>query len=135
MSTLDLRPPSITIKFDQGKTLNPTFYYLSPTNSIINITGYTCRMQVKLNYTDVTNVLDLDNGLKGGLSIVTGTAILENGTQVPGAYGIQLGITATQTAALVAGTAYIFDIELVDLSSKVLPFLKGILLPSPEVTK
>jgi hypothetical protein len=133
MATLDLRAPSITIKFDKGKDLNPIFYYLSPTNSVINLTGYHARMQVRLTYGS-TPIWDLDDQTKGGLQIVTGTAQLDDGTLVPGAYGIKLLVTDTQTAALTSDVALLFDIELIDTSTTVLPFIKGILLPSPEVT-
>jgi hypothetical protein len=133
MATLDLRAPAITIKFDKGKDLNPIFYYLSPTNSVINLTGYHARMQVRLTYGS-TPIWDLDDQTKGGLQIVTGTAQLDDGTLVPGAYGIKLLVTDTQTAALTSDVALLFDIELIDTSTTVLPFIKGILLPSPEVT-
>lgn len=132
-TTLDLRAPSISIRFDKGKTLNPIFYYLSPTNSIINLTGYTARMQVRLAYTDVTPIWDLTTA-NGKLIITTGTAVLSDGTTIPGAYGIKLNIIATDTAAVTFSNA-LFDIELIDPSGIVLPFLKGTLTPYEEVTK
>ena len=133
MATLDLRAPSITIKFDKGKDISPIFYYLSPTSAIIDLTNYHCRMQAKVDYLS-TPTLDLDDQLKGGLSIVTGTAVLDNGTSIPGAYGVKLSLTAAQTALLVTDLPLLFDIELVDPVNNTLPFLKGILLPSAEVT-
>jgi hypothetical protein len=134
MPTLDLRAPSVTIKFDKGKDLTPTFYYLSPSNTIINLTGYHARMQVRISYSS-SPILDLDDQTKGGLEIITGTANLSDGSEVVGAYGIKLLITDTQTASLSADTTYLFDIELIDPSTQILPFVKGVLLPSEEVTK
>jgi hypothetical protein len=133
MSKLDLRAPSITIKFDKGKDLTPIFYYLAPDDTIINLSTYSARMQAKLDYAQTVPTWDLDTELKGGLDIVTGTAVLDDGTLIPGAYGIQMLITDTQTAALTSDIPLYFDIELVG-GGLVLPFLKGMLIPYAEVT-
>ena len=134
MATLDLRAPRITIKFDKGKDLTPIFYYLAPDNSIVNLSSYTARMQARLTYSQAVPTWSLDTALLGGLAIVTGTATLEDGTTVAGAYGVQLLITDIQTAALTTDTPLLFDIELISGTGVVLPFLKGTLLPSAEVT-
>lgn len=131
-SSLDLRATPVKIKFDKGKTLNPVFFYLSPTFSVIDLTGYTARMQVKLTYQDVTPLFNLTTE-NGGLSIVTGIACLDDGTSIPNAQGIKVNITSTQTAAITFPEA-IFDIELINPFTVVLPFVKGILIPYSEVT-
>lgn len=137
-STLDLRAPSISIKFDKGKNLKSIFYYLSPTNTAIDLTGYTARMMARLTFADVapiTNWSFTTAGAAGSrLQVVTGTATLSDGTSVAGAYGIQLDISDTLTAAVTFTTA-LFDIELIDPSGVILPFIKGTLIPSEEVTK
>lgn len=138
MATLDLRAPSISIKFDKGKNLKPIFFYLSPTNTVINLTGYTSRMMARLAYTDLAPITGWSFTTEGSagskLSIVTGTATLSDGTLVPGAYGIQLDISAIITAASTFPVA-LFDIELIDTTGVVLPFIKGTLTPYDEVTK
>ena len=136
-ANLDLRAPSISIKFDKGKNLNPIFYYLSPTNTVVDLTGYTARMMARLAYTDplpITGWSFTTEGSAGSkLTITTGTATLSDGTTVSGAYGIKLDISAVITAAITFSSA-LFDIELIDTSGVVLPFIKGTLTPYPEVT-
>jgi hypothetical protein len=131
--TLDLKAPSINIRFDKGKTLKPVFYYLSPTNTVIDLDGYTARMQVRLTNDTATTIWDLTTE-NSGLDIVTGTATLADGTTVANAQGIKLNVTATQTAAVTWEKA-VFDIELIEPLLDVLPFIKGTLTPSPEVTR
>ena len=133
MTTLDLKAPSIAIKFDKGKTLKPVFYYLSPTNTVIDLEGYTARMQVRLNYDSETPLWDLTTE-NDGLEIVTGTATLADGTTIANAQGVKLNVTATQTAEIAWDKA-VFDIELIEPGLDVLPFIKGTLTPSPEVTR
>ena len=134
MTTLDLRAPSIKIKFDKGKDLTPIFYYLGPNNEVIDLSSYSARMQAKYTYTQSVPTLTLDTLLLGGLAIVTGTATLDDGSTVAGAYGVQLLITDTQTAALTSNTPLLFDIELVSGTEVVYPFMKGTLIPYEEVT-
>jgi len=132
-TVLDLKAPSINIRFDKGKTLKPVFYYLSPTNTVIDLTDYTARMQVRLTSDTATTIWDLTTE-NSGLDIVTGTATLADGTTVANAQGIKLNVTATQTAAVDWEKA-VFDIELIEPLLDVLPFIKGTLTPSPEVTR
>lgn len=132
-TTLDLRAPSVAIKFDQGKTLKPIFYYLSPTNAVINLAGYTARMAVRETIESATVIWTLTTE-NNGLSIVTGTATLSDGTTVANAQGIKLNITGAQTAAATFSTA-VFDIELIEPGGDVLPFIKGTLSLYSEVTR
>ena len=133
MTNLDLKAPSIAIKFDKGKTLKPVFYYLSPTHTVIDLSGYKARMHARLDYDSETPVWELTTE-NAGLSIVTGTATLADGTTVANAQGVKLNITAAQTAAVTWDKA-VFDIELIEPGLDVLPFVKGTLKPYPEVTR
>jgi hypothetical protein len=130
---LDLRPPNVTIKFDVGKTIKPIFYYLSPANAVIDLASYKARMQVRADYASTDKIWDLTTE-NAGLSIVTGTATLDDGTTVANAQGIKLNITATQTAAVTWTTA-VYDIELIEPGLDVLPLIKGVLQANPEVTR
>jgi hypothetical protein len=131
--TLDLRAPFLIIKFDKGKTLKPVFYCLGSDNSVVNLTGYTARMQARINSDDASTVLSLTTE-NSGLSIVTGTATLSSGATVANSYGVKLNVDDSVTAAITWGNAY-FDIELIDTSGDVLPFVKGQLIPYAEVTR
>lgn len=132
-TTLDLRAQPISIKFDKGKTLNPILYYLTPDNEVINLTGWSARMKARLEYTSPSEITGWSFSTPTTLSVVTGTAITSEGVEVPGAYGIQLHISDILTAA-VSWERAVFDIELIDLSSIVIPFVKGTLIPYPEAT-
>ena len=130
---LDLKAPQIAIRFDKGKTLKPVFYYLTPANAVINLAGYKARMQVRLTVDSTTTLWDLTTE-NAGLSIVTGTATLADGTTVASAQGVKLNVTAAQTA-LVDWSKAVFDIELIEPGLDVLPFVKGTLTPASEVTR
>jgi len=133
--TLDLRAPSIVVKFDKGKTFAPIFYYLAPDYSVINITGWTARMQARatVNAATVLSGFDL-NTENSGLAIVTGDCSPEDGVNVTGAYGVQVNVSATTTAAIDWASAT-FDIELIGPSGAVYPFIKGTLTPDNETTR
>ena len=128
--TIDLRAPSVTIKFNKGKTLKPVFFYLSPHNAVINLTGYKARMFVYLNDEATTPIWELTTE-NNGLVITQGTAELADGTQIANAYGVKPQITATQTSA-VTWTSAQFYIELIEPGNDVLPFLMGTLTPAIE---
>lgn len=133
MATLDLRAPSISIKFDKGKTLDPIFYYLSSTSTVINLSGYKARMVTWPTTTDVTPITGFSvttEGAEGSkLTVVQGTATLADGTTVAGAWGIQIDIAAAITEAAEFTTA-LFEIELiVPVTLDVLPLVKGSLRP------
>lgn len=132
---LDLTSPYATILFDKGKTLNPVFYYLDPEDfSVIDLTGFDARMQARLSYeeTDVLNDWDLTIA-NAGLAIHVGDTKV-NGNVITNAQGIKLNVPALVTAAIDWKEA-VFDIELIEPSGIVLPFLKGLLIPAEEVTR
>lgn len=134
-STLDLRAPAIKIKFDKGKTFAPIFYYLAVDNSVIDMTGWSARMQARATI-DATSVLpgwDLSTPASG-LAIVQGTATLEDGTTIPNAWGVKLNVPPAITAAI-SWTSAVFDIEVIDPNGVVFPFLKGALYPDNEATR
>lgn len=132
---LDLRAPSVTVKFDKGKTFAPVFYYLAPDYSVINIAGWAARMQARstINAATVLTGFDLTTE-NGGLTIVTGDCSPEDGINVIGAYGVRVSVSAVITAAIdwVSAT---FDIELIAPSGAVYPFIKGTLVPDNETTR
>jgi|GEM_PF-2946003 len=133
--TLDLRAPSIIVKFDKGKTFAPIFYYLAPDYSVINIASWTARMQARSTVNAATVLAGFDLTTEnGGLAIVTGDCSPEDGITVTGAYGIQVNVAAATTAAI-EWTGATFDIELIGPSGAVYPFIKGTLVPDSETTR
>jgi hypothetical protein len=133
MPILDLRPPSLIIKFDKGKTIKPVLYCLTLANTPIDLGGYKARMQARLSADTTDFIWDLTTE-NSGLAIVTGTAHLDDGTTVSNAQGIQLAISAEQTAAVTWKKA-VYDIELIEPGGDVVPFIKGTLTPFSEVTR
>ena len=103
----------------QGSTFNQVLTY-SINSVLVNLTGYTARMQVRERYSSSVKQLDLTT-LNGG--IVLGGAL---GT-------ITINATATQTAAIIA-KEYVYDLELVS-GSTVKRIIEGKFIVTPEVTK
>lgn len=130
---LDLTPVQLDIRFQKGSSFNPVFYYLAPDNSVIDLSGYTAKMQARSAYgaESVLTGWDLTTG-NGGLSIVQGTAELEDGTTVAGAWGVQANVLPAVTAAVTWATAY-YDCDLINGSQNI-PLVKGRLYSTAEIT-
>jgi len=129
--TLSLKPPLLSIEFGKGKTFNPVFYYLDSSNGIVDLTGFTARMQAR-----VDDVLLPDWDLtteNGGLTLVIGNTVVAGETIID-AHGIQVLVTDTITESI-TWTRACYEIELVTPTLGVLPFLKGTLTPSDECVK
>jgi hypothetical protein len=105
----------------QGETFDKTIVWKSgdPSN-LVNLTGYTARMQIRKKYGDAVVLLSLTT--ENGKIILGGTA----GT-------IQLLLSATDTSAIdwVAG---VYDLELVSSGGVVKRLLYGTVKVSLEVT-
>lgn len=105
---------------DQGATFDRTLTWKDASGNLVNLTGYTARMQVRTTYDASTTVLSLttENG-----GIVLGGAL---GT-------IRVIASATTTAALTPRT-YVYDLEAV-ISTNVYRLVGGTFTVRPEVTK
>jgi hypothetical protein len=148
MTTLNLRPPKITISLDVGTTISHTFFYINPDYTPINISAYSAKMKAKLAYTSITPIFDFDTISKGGLTkvgpitttlddylIIPGEKVIYTGTIITNAYGIKLDITSAQTAALTPEVTLLFDIELVSPTPLTYTFLRGTIVPYNGITK
>ena len=85
---------------DQGATLALQMTYKDSAGDLINLSGYSARMQVRQTVPSTSTILDLTTA-NGGL-ILGGAA----GT-------IDVAITATASEAVAAGQ-YVYDLELVN---------------------
>ena len=104
------------IVLDQGTTF---LTYLALTNtdgSILNLTGYTARGQIRKWYTSN--------------SYTTFTISI---TQPTDGY-INLALTANTTANMEPGR-YVYDIEAIDGAGSIIRVIEGIVTVTPEVTK
>lgn len=106
---------------DQGATLSRTITWKDSSKTLINLTGYSARMQVRPEVASTTLTIELTtaNGritLGGALGTVT------------------LTISAADTSALVPGR-YVYDLELVSSAGVVNRLIMGNFVVRGEVTR
>jgi hypothetical protein len=105
------------INIDQGSTFTSIVTVEDSQGLVFNLTGYTVRGQIRKSYSSLTAV-----------SFTASVAQASAGT-------IQIGLTATQTAAMKPGR-YLYDIEIVQTSSgTVTRVVEGQVEVSPRVTR
>lgn len=111
---------ALDFTIEQGATFNLLLTW-EINNVAVNITGYTARLQARVDVEDTEVILSLTTA-NGGITL-------------GGAAGtISLNQTATQTASLAAG-GYVYDLELISGASVVTRLVQGELNVSPEVTR
>jgi hypothetical protein len=109
---------SLTLTCNQGSTFTRRLVY-KISNEVVNLTGYTARMQIRPDYGSGTLIANLTVG---------------NGITITGATGtIVITITASATTNIPAGT-YLYDIELVAPDTTVQRLLEGKFVVRPEIT-
>ena len=121
------RASKLNMTIEQGATFNPVFTYYD--NSVIpavviDVTGFTARLQIRSTLETVTTLLDLTTENAG--IILGGVA----GT-------IQLVILPAATTAMVP-TDYeeaVYDLEIISGSGIVTRIMKGAIILSTEVTR
>ena len=106
---------------DQGATFNRQLTWLDDSANPVNVTGYTARMQVRDGVDGSTALLSLTT--ENSRISLGGTA----GT-------ITLTVSATDTAAVVAGE-YVYDLELVSGAGTVTRLIQGCFVVDAEVTR
>ena len=112
---------SYDLEIKQGATLSLNITWKDSNGALINLTGYSARMQARATYESTTAIFSLENG---------------SGITLGGAAGtIDVVISATATAALTAPWAGVWDLEIVSGSNVVTRLLEGAAYVSPEVTK
>lgn len=108
------------ITIDQGATVSSVLTYKDSNDALIDLSGYTARMQVRDDFTTAATVLDLTTE-NGGITL-------------GGAAGtVTLAVTATATAAVTA-KQYVYDLELVN-GAIVERLVQGTFTVRAEVTR
>lgn len=105
---------------DQGSTYTVQLVYNDPNGNPINLTGYTAKMQLRLQYGDPVAALTLSTDVGGGIVIdgPTGT----------------INITATDEQTLVLEpTFYVYDLDLIT-GGTITRLIQGQVTVRPEVT-
>ena len=95
-------PAEYTLVLRKGSMHDRTFTFRNPDKSLMDLTGYTARMQVRETVGSGTTVINLNS------TATTGSRIILGGT----AGTVKIYITATDTAALTI-TSGVWDLELV----------------------
>jgi len=114
-------PGKYNILCPQGSTLDDLVFTYSIDSVIVDLFGWTARMQVREKYSSYSAILSLTTENDGiFLGGVDGTIILN--------------ISALQTSAIVA-KEYVYDIELINPSTYPYRFLEGKFIVTPEVTR
>lgn len=107
---------------EQGATFTKVLTWKDSANVAIDLTAYTARMQARATIAAATTIFSLTSSPAAGITL-------------GGAAGtITITLTATETAAITADTAY-YDIELEDGSGVVTRLLQGEIEFSKEVTR
>lgn len=110
---------TLDFTIEQGATFNLLLTW--EINAVpVNLTGYTARLQARVDVQDTTTVLSLTTGAGLTLGGAAGT--------------ISIDQTATQTALLPAGE-YVYDLELLATNATVTRLVQGELNISPEVSR
>ncbi len=111
---------TLDFTIEQGATFNLLLTW-KINNVAVNLTGYTARLQARVDVEDTETILSLTTS-NGGITL-------------GGALGtISLDQTATQTTLLPAGT-YVYDLELIASNATVTRLVQGELNISAEVTR
>lgn len=106
---------------EKGETYEKTFYWKDTNKVAINMSGYTARMQARSSSRAANTILNLTTE-NGGITI----------TPLEGK--IELTISDTVTSAIAVSSG-VYDLELIDASSKVKKFLRGTITFLKETTK
>jgi len=111
MATLNITSGRLDITAQAGKTWMFTFTVRDEAGALVNLTGYTARMQARADWTS-TPILSLATGA---------------GITLGGALGtVAIAVTAATTSAIAVGD-YAFEIELVAPDGTIPPFVLGAL--------
>lgn len=116
-----MKPARITLEIWQGATWRQDFVWKDSAGALLNLTGYTARMQIRPALASSIKLADLTTE-NGGIAL-------------GGAAGtIVLTLTAAQTAAITAESG-VFDLELVSPTGDVTRLMEGPVIISFEVTR
>jgi hypothetical protein len=113
------------IEIKQGSVFRRSITYKDSTGALVNLTGYTARMQVRPKYTSVDKLVDITSSPSGHGSITLGGVA---GT-------IVILIHSAHTATLDAPAKAVWDLELVEPGGEADRILEGAVVITPEVTK
>ena len=109
------------IKIEQGATFRFEIVYRDSNSAIVNLTGYTARMQIRPIPSSATILVNASTA--NGKIVIT-----------PLLGQIVVSLTATETAALDFTSAR-YDLEIEASNGTVTRLIEGVVTLSPEVTR
>lgn len=109
---------------DQGSTFSLTVTYKDASDTAVNLTGWTARMQIRETPSSASTILTSTGG--------SPTITVTNTNFATGV--IVFTVSATNTASITVPVAY-YDIEVESPTGLVKRILQGRLAISPEVTR
>jgi hypothetical protein len=109
---------------DKGSTFSLTVTYKDASDTVVNLTGWTARMQIRETPASASTLLTSTGG--------SPTITITNTNFATGV--ILITISATNTATLTVPVAY-YDIEVESAAGVVRRIMQGRLSISPEVTR
>lgn len=112
---------TLKLVIEKGTTFKPRFTYKNEDGSIVDLTNYTARMQVRAEIDSTTPILDLTTENSG---IVLGG---QAGT-------IDLFVSDTVTSAIIEEEG-VYDLEIESAAGVVTRVLEGKVTFKPEVTR
>ena len=108
------------ITAEQGSTFSRVLTWRDANDALINLTGYTARMQVRADYTSLTTVLSLTT---------------ENGKiTLGGALGTITLLVSASDMADISNGSFVYDLEMVN-STTVTRLVQGNFTVNAEVTR
>lgn len=120
MADLTQQAGNLNIEIEAGTDFQTTLTWRDENAALVNLTGYTARLQIRTTAADSgTPVLALTNGAGLTLGGVNGTIIID--------------ITNAQNDF--GSKSYVYDLELTDGSSKITRLVEGTITSILKVTK
>lgn len=111
----------LDLVIEKGATFIKKIYYKDKNKNVIDLTGYTARMQIRERSSSANYIVELTTA-NGGIIITTSTG------------EIKLFISDTDTSAITANKG-VYDLELIDGSGTVIKLLRGTVSFIEEITK
>lgn len=113
--------PKINLKINQGATFRYKFLWKDAKKRLVDLTGFTARMQIR---SEVASPVVLASLTTENMGIVLGAKL--------GTVSLYISDTATSAFTWVTG---VYDVELIDPSGDVTRLSMGSVTVTPEVTR
>jgi hypothetical protein len=110
------------ITIEQGADFSLPLTWKDGTGAVVNVTGYSARMQIRESYDSDDYIISLTSGVGGGITL-GGAA---------GTINIEISSSVTANMGLMRA---VYDLELVSLSGIVTRLVQGDVTISREVTR